>query len=110
MINDDYRRGYLDALHYASGVALAFERMAHNEVERAACKEFRTEIDVYLRDFKSERGATSDDRRASLVSAAPDLLAALKHVLAAIEQGMEINSGLALEYQFVVEKAEGKPS
>ncbi len=109
-MNDDYRRGYLDALHYASGVALAFERMAHNETERAACKEFRTEIDAYLREFKGERGATPDARRASLVSTAPELLAALKHLLSAIEQGLEINPGLALEYRFVVDRAEGKPS
>ena len=106
--NDDYRRGYLDALHYASGVGLAFERLARTEAERSACQEFRTEIDAYLQEVKAEQGLTEDIRRANLVSAAPELLETLKHLLAAIEQGIEINPGLMLEYRFVVERAEGK--
>lgn len=107
-MNEDYRRGYLDALHYASGVALAFERMARNQAERAACQELRTEIEFYLQEFKTDRGSSDDARRASLLSAAPELLNTLKHLLAAIEQGVDINPGLMLEYRFVVERAEGR--
>ena len=68
----------------------------------------RTEIDAYLQEVKAEQGLTEDIRRANLVSAAPELLETLKHLLAAIEQGIEINPGLMLEYRFVVERAEGK--
>src|SRR5450631_1842969 len=107
-MNDDYRRGYLDALQYACGVGLAFERLAGSESERTACEEFRIEIDAYLQEVKGERGATEDIRRAHLLSAAPELLETLKHLLAAIEQGLEINPGLVLEYRFVIERAEGK--
>lgn len=109
-MNDDYRRGYLDALHYASGVALAFERLARTEAELTACREYRAEIDAYLQEVKSEHGSTEDIRRARLLSSAPELLDTLKHLLAAIEQGIEINRGLVLEYRFVVERAEGKLS
>ena len=107
-MTDEYWRGYLDALHYASGVALAFERMAHNETERLACTELRSEIDAYLREVKGEHGSTADTNRARLLSAAPELLETLKHLLAAMEQGIEINPGLMLEYRFVVDRAEGR--
>jgi hypothetical protein len=109
-MNDDYRRGYLDALHYASGVALAFERLATSEDERRACREFRSEINAYIQEVKSSRREPlSDDlRRANLISTAPELLESFKHLLAAIEQGIEINPGLMLEYRFVVNRAEGK--
>ena len=107
-MNDEYRRGYLDALHYASGMALALERLASSETGEIVCKELRAEIDAYLPEIKGELGATDDLKRAHLLSAAPELLSTLKHVLAAIEQGIEINPGLMLEYRFVVERAEGK--
>lgn len=107
-MNKDYRRGYLDALHYASGVGLAFERLARNEVERLACVEFRSEIDIYLEEFKDGRGRGEDARRASLLSSAPELLDTLKDLLTAIERGVDINSGLMMEYRFVVDRAEGK--
>ncbi len=109
-MNDDYRRGYLDALHYTSGVALAFERLAQNDSEKRACEELRAEIDAYLREVKGEHGASEDIRRARLLSSAPELLDTLKHILAAIERGMEINPGLMLEYRFVIDLAEGKIS
>jgi len=107
-MNDDYRRGYLDALHYASGVALAFERLARTDEERRASKELRIELDAYLREVKEEHGTTDDNRRARLLSFAPELLDTLKHLLTALERGMEINPGLMLEYRFMVERAEGK--
>jgi hypothetical protein len=107
-MNDEYRRGYLDALRYASGVALAFERLAQSDEQRTASAELRQEIDVYLEEVTGRHGLTDDMRRVRLLSAAPELLDTLKHLLAAIEQGIEINPGLALEYRFVVDRAEGK--
>ena len=107
-MTEEYKRGYLDALHYASGVALALERLASNELEAGASHRLRGEIDTYLEEVKGEFGATVDSKRVHLLSAAPELLATLKHLLAAIEQGLEINPGLVLEYRFVVERAEGK--
>jgi len=108
-MTEDYRRGYLDALHYASGMALAFERIATTEADRLAGHDLRSEIDIYLHEFKSIHLPLSDDaRRAQLLSSAPELLETLKHVLTAIEQGAEINPGLALEYRFVIDRAEGK--
>ena len=107
-MNENYRRGYLDALHYASGVGLAFERLARNEVERLACLEFRSEIDIYLREFKGGLDSSEDARRASLLSSAPELLDTLKNLLAAIERGVEINPGLMMEYRFLIDRAEGK--
>jgi hypothetical protein len=108
LMNDEYRRGYLDALHYASGMALAFERLANGGTAEIVCQELRAEIDAYLPEVKGEFGATDDLKRAHLLSAAPELLNTLKHLLAAIEQGIEINPGLMLEYRFVIERAEGK--
>ena len=107
-MNAEYRRGYLDALHYTSGIALAFERLARNDEERKASKELRTEIDAYLAEVKGVQGDTEDTRRARLLASAPELLDTLKHLLSSIEQGLEINPGLALEYRFVVQRAEGK--
>ena len=108
MINEDYRRGYIDALHYASGVALAFERIARSEAELSVCRELRAELDIYLAEFKLPHRPSDDLRRASMLSAAPALLDTLKHLLTAIEQGIEINPGLLLEYRFVIDRAEGK--
>lgn len=107
-MSEDYRRGYLDALHYASGVALAFERVARNEVERVACNEFRSEIEVYLQEVAANPANSDDLKRLRLLSAAPELLDTLKHLLASIEHGIELNPGLILEYRFVVDRAEGK--
>ena len=107
-MNNDYRRGFMDALHYASGVALAFERLARTEAERSACREFHDEIDAYLTEVKGKHGSNEDLKRARLVSAAPELLNSLKHLLTVVERGIEINPGLVLEYRFVVERAEGK--
>jgi len=106
---DEYKRGYVDALHFAAGVALALERMARNDAEAHAFEGIRKEIDAYLGEVKGELGSDLDTNRVHLLSAAPELLATLKHVLTAIEQGLEINPGLVLEYRFVVERAEGKP-
>jgi hypothetical protein len=107
-MNDEYRRGYVDALHYASGVALAFERLAGADAEARLCKDLRSELDAYLAEVKNEHGLSEDARRARLLSSAPELLDTLKHVLGAIEKGVTINPGLLLEYRFVVERAEGK--
>jgi hypothetical protein len=110
-MNDEYRRGYLDALHYAAGVTLAFERMARNPDEAIACAELRQEIDSFIREFKAGRNneeeSTPDLRRAQLLSLAPRLLDSLKQLLAAIEAGTELNPGLLSEFWFVVQEAEG---
>ena len=113
-MNEDYRRGYLDALHYAGGVALAFEKMAKDASEARACLELRSEIDAFILEFKSGEeeaaAATPDLRRAHLLSLAPRLLESLKYLVASIEAGAEINPGLLREYRFVILQAEGRES
>ena len=113
-MNEDYRRGYLDALHYTAGVALAFERMAKSPAEARAFREVRDEVDAFIVEFKAGQDlpatATPDLRRASLLSLAPRLLESLKVLMAAIETGAEINPGLLREYRFVIHQAEGLES
>lgn len=107
-MNEEYHRGYVDALHHAVGVVLAFERISKMEAEQTVCKSIRDEIDAYLRELKAGANASDDTKRARLLAVAPELLGTLKHLLTAIEQGIEINPGLMLEYRFVVDRAEGK--
>ena len=112
-MNEDYWRGYLDALHYSAGVALAFERMARNSSEAEACRELLAEIDAFIIECKTghEKDRTTPDlHRANLLSLAPRLLESLKHVISTIEAGAEINPGLLREYQFVIHQAEGRDS
>lgn len=106
-MTDEYRRGYLDALHYSAGVALAFERMAESEFERQTYGELRREIEAYAGEIKGAAGETEDRRRMQLLSSAPELLTTLKHLLASIERGIDINPGSLGEYRYVVRRAEG---
>jgi len=105
---DEYKRGYVDALHFAAGVALALERMARNDAEALAFHGIRQEIDTYLSEVSGELGSSLNTKHVHLLAAAPELLATLKHILKAVEQGLDINPGLVLEYRFVVDRAEGK--
>ena len=108
-MNDDYRRGYLDALHFVAGVTLAFERMAKTPEEASTCFELRRELDSYIMEFKVslEDESTPDFRRAQLLALAPRLLECLKQLLFAIQSGTELNPGLIDEFRYVVKQAEG---
>ncbi|HEY3743543.1 MAG TPA: hypothetical protein VGL53_27045, partial [Bryobacteraceae bacterium] len=62
-MNEEYHRGYVDALHYAVGVVLAFERISTMDVEQTICRGIRDEIDTYLRELKGGASASDDTKR-----------------------------------------------